>query len=430
VATVVTVLIIIAALLGVPLYLIIGAGTLFGYFLAEEFLSGIFIEVYQIATNPVLMAIPLFTFAGYMMAESNTPKRLINLSRAIIGWIPGGLSIVAIVTCALFTAFTGASGVTIVAMGGLLLPILIKEGYSKKFSTGLLTTNGSLGLLFPPSLPLILYAVIAGASYSAFSNKIEITVDKLFLASLIPGIILILALSFYGIFKAKKNNVPKTKFSFKNLFLALKQAKWEIPLPIFVLWGIYGGIFTASEASALTALYVLIIEVFIYKDIKLKKLTKVIKESSILVGGIIIIIGMALAFTSYLVEESVPQQIIAMMKTYITNKYTFLIVLNIFLLIVGCIMDIFSAILVVVPLIIPISYEFGINPLHLGVIFLTNLEIGYSTPPVGLNLFIASFRFKQPILSLYKASIPYLVILFSCLILFTYFPEISLFLTR
>ncbi|MBN1113706.1 MAG: TRAP transporter large permease [Oligoflexia bacterium] len=425
------VLLVIFALLGVPLFMIMGAATMLGYFVADEYLSGLFIEVYKIATNPVLMAIPLFTFAGYLMAESGTPGRIIRLSRALIGWLPGGLAIVSLVTCAFFTAFTGASGVTIVAMGGLLLPVLVKEKYNEKFSVGLLTTTGSLGLLFPPSLPLILYAIIAGSAYSGLTDGIAITVDKLFVAALLPGILLIIALSIYGVIKGIKSDSEKHKFSAVKLVKAIKEAKWEIPLPIIVLTGIYSGFFTASEAAAITAFYILIVETVCYRDISFKKdLPGIIKEASILVGGIIIIIGMALAFTNYLIEEEIPQYLVGVMKELVSSRLVFLMLLNIFLLVVGCMMDIFSAILVVVPLIVPIAHEFGVHPLHLGVIFLTNLEIGYSTPPVGLNLFIASFRFKKPVVDLYKASIPYLLILLTCLMIITYVPEITLYLTR
>ncbi len=418
---------IVFAFMGVPLFLIIGAAALYGYYVAGDMSSGIFIEVYKIATNPVLMAIPLFTFAGYLMAESKTPQRIINISRALLGWLPGGVPIVALLSCAFFTAFTGASGVTIVALGGLLLPVLLKEGYKEKFSLGLLTTSGSLGLLFPPSLPVILYAVIAGSAYSGFSDGISLTVDKLFIASLLPGILLLVVLSVYGVINARSSKVEKQSFSFSNLWTALKQAKWEIPLPIIVLWGIYGGIFTASEAAAVTAFYVLIVEVFIYREVSFRTgLPKVIKEASVLIGGIIAIIGMALAFTNYLIEQEVPAYLVSQLQLYISSKLAFLMVLNIFLLIVGCMMDIFSAILVVVPLIVPIAHQYGIDPLHLGVIFLTNLEIGYLTPPVGLNLFIASFRFKKPVVDIYKVSIPYIILLLLCLLLITYIPWLSL----
>lgn len=424
-------LLILAALLGVPLFLIIGGATLLGYFTAGDSLASLYIEVYKIATNPVLMAIPLFTFAGYIMAESKTPQRLVNLSRAMLGWLPGGIAVVALVTCAFFTAFTGASGVTIIAMGGLLFPILIKEKYSEKFSLGLLTTTGSLGLLFPPSLPLILYAVISGTAYSSITSQPLMTVDKLFLASLLPGILLVAALSIYSIIVSHKVKVNKTAFNWRELWLALKETRYELPLPFIIIIGIYGGYFTASEASAITALYVLIVEVFLYKDISLKKdLSRVIKESSVLVGGLIVIIGMALAFTNYLIEQEVPLVLVTIMKKYVFTKLAFLMVLNLFLLVVGCMMDIFSAILVVVPLIIPIANEFGVHPLHLGVIFLTNLEIGYLTPPVGLNLFISSHRFKKSVVDIFKATLPSLLILLACLMIITYVPWLTLFLHK
>lgn len=419
-------ILVILAVLGLPLFLVIGMGTIIGYQAMGENLTGLFVEVYQIATNPVLMAIPLFTFAGYILAESGTPRRLVNFTKALIGWLPGGLAIAALVTCAFFTAFTGASGVTIVAMGGLLYPILLKEGYKEKFSLGLITSTGSLGLLFPPSLPLILYAVFAGSSYSVLTEGIVITVDKLFLGALVPGILILLVLIIYTYFFTDKRMVSKDKFGFKTLATAFLEAKWELPLPIIVLVGIYGGFFTASEAASITAFYALVVEFFIYKDLKISKdFVRIVKESMILVGGILIIIGMALAFTNFLVEAEVPQFLVKIMKQYISGPIAFLMVLNIFLLIVGCMMDIFSAILVVVPLIVPISFEYGINPIHLGVIFLTNLEIGYLTPPVGLNLFISSFRFKKPVLDVYKATVPFLLLLLFCLLIITYVPYLT-----
>ena len=418
--------IIIAAFIGVPLFLIIGAATVLGYFLAGENLSGMFIEVYKIATNPIFMAIPLFIFAGYTMAESKTPQRLVNLSRALIGWLPGGIAVVALITCAFFTAFTGASGVTIIAMGGLLYPILLKEKYSENFTLGILTTTGSLGLLFPPSLPLILYAVIAGNTYSSITGMPGVTVDKLFLAALIPGILLVVALSIYSIFIGNKIGVNKTPFNWGKLWIALKEAKYELPLPIIIIVGIYGGFFTASEGSAIAAMYVLIVEVFIYKDISIKKdLVRVIKESCILTGGLMVIIGMAMAFTNYLVEREVPFMLVNIMKEHIASKTSFLMILNV-LLIVICMIDNFSAILVVVPLIIPVANSFGVNPLHLGVIFLINLEIGFLTPPIGLNVFISSYRFKKNILEIFRATLPFYIILVICLLLVTYIPWLTL----
>ena len=364
------ILLIVSALVGVPIFLILGGATLLGYYAIGDSFASLFIEVYRIATNPVFIAIPLFIFAGYVMSASKTPQRLINLSRAIIGWFPGGIAVVSLIICAFFTAFTGASGVTIVAMGGLLYPILLKEKYGEKFTLGLLTTTGSLGLLFAPSLPLILYAVIAGNAYSSIGGVTAIAVDKLFLAALIPGIILVVALSIYVIFVSRSIGVEKIKFSWNEFWKALKEARYEIPLPIIILVGIYGGFFTASEASAVAAMYVLIVEVFLYKDISIRRdLPRIIKESSILIGGLMVIIGMALAFTNYLVEKEVPFMLVDIMKAHISSRVTFLMILNVFLIII-CMMDNFSAILVVVPLIIPLANEYGVNPLHLGVIFL------------------------------------------------------------
>lgn len=406
------------ALLGAPLFIIFGAIALYSFYSADIDTSAIMIEFYRMAAAPTLITIPLFTFAGYMMAESNTPKRLVNVAQALVGWLPGGLAIVTLIACAFFTAFTGASGVTIIALGGLLYPILVKEKYDKDFSMGLVTSCGSLGLLFPPSLPLILYGLIA-----------KVSIDKLFLAGIIPGTLLIVALSIYSIFKGKKSNVSRVPFNLGNIFKSIKEAFWELPLPFIILFGIYGGIITTSEAAAVTALYIFVVEVFIYKDIHLTKdLPRIIHESMVMVGGILIILGVALGMTSYIVDADVPTRIFEWVSVYIDSKIMFLIVLNIFLLVVGCLMDIFSAIIVVVPIITPIAYKYGVDPVHLGIIFLTNLEIGYLTPPVGLNLFISSFRFKRPIFELYRVAIPYLVILTICLLIITYVPELSLFL--
>lgn len=406
------------ALFGTSLFVIIAAVALIAFHFVEIDSSAVIIELYRLAQQPVLLAIPLFTFAGYLLAESNTPKRLVNLSRAFFGWLPGGLGIVTLISCAIFTAFTGASGVTIIALGGLLYPVLQEEGYPEKFNLGILTASGNLGLLFIPSLPIILYGMISGTS-----------IDKLFLAGLVPGILMILLLSFYSVGSMRKIHQKTEKFLWKKAWDAIKGAAWEIPLPFIILIGIYGGFFTATEAAAVTAFYVLIVEVFIYKDISIKVgLPKVIKDSMILVGGILVILSAALGLANYMIDAEIPMQILGWMKTFITSKIGFLLVLNIFLLIVGALMDIFSAIMVVVPLIVPIAVSFGVDPVHLGIIFLANLGIGYSTPPVGMNLFIASFRFEKPILKLYGATIPFLIILLIALALITYIPELSLWL--
>lgn len=410
----------ILALFGAPLFVVIAAGALFSFYLVEIDLSAVIIEMYRVASAPTLMAIPLYTFAGFLLAESNSPSRIVKLAKSCFGWIPGGLGIAALVAAAMFTAFTGASGVTIIALGGLLFPILIKERYPEKFSLGLLTTSGSLGLLFPPSLPIILYGLVSQTS-----------VDSLFVAGLLPCLLLISILAVYSVRKGSYFKLPRTKFSFKEVVESGRFAVWELPLPFIILGGIYGGIFTATEAAGITAFYVFMIEVVAYKDLSISRdIPRIMTSSMTLVGGILIILGTAMGFTSYLIDEQVPMKILAFMKLYITSKLVFLILLNVFLLIVGCMMDIFSAIIVVVPLITPIARDFGVDPVHLGIIFLTNLEIGYSTPPVGINLFIASSRFNKPIFSVYRASAPFLGMLAIGLMIITYFPQLSLFLVE
>lgn len=406
------------ALFGTSLFVIIAAIALAAFYFVEIDSSAVIIELYRLASQPVLLAIPLFTLAGYLLAESKTPQRLVALSRAFFGWLPGGLGIVTLASCAVFTAFTGASGVTIIALGGLLYPVLQNENYPEKFNLGILTASGNLGLLFPPSLPIILYGLVSQTS-----------IDKLFIAGIIPGLLMVVLMSIYSVGKMRKVNPIVEPFSAKKAWEATKGAAWEIPLPFIILVGIYGGFFTATEAAAVTAFYVLIVEVFIYKDISLTKdLPKVMKDSMILVGGILVILSAAMGLANYMIYEEIPMQILGWMKTFITTKVAFLLVLNVFLLVVGALMDIFSAILVVVPLITPIAINFGVDPVHLGIIFLANLGIGYSTPPVGMNLFIASFRFEKPILKLYVATIPFLIILLIALALITYIPALSLWL--
>lgn len=404
-------------LFGAPIFAVMSALALSAFYFSGIEISAVAVEIYRLASAPTILTIPLFTFAGYVLAESKAPVRLLRLSNAFLGWMPGGTAIVCLFVCAFFTAFTGASGVTIIALGGLLYPILIEEGYSEKFTLGLITTCGSLGLLFPPSLPIILYGIIA-----------KVDIDDLFLAGMVPGIILMVILGAYSVIKARGNISKKHVFSLKEVREAVWEARYEIPLPLFVLGGIYGGFVTATEASALSAFYVLMVNTLVTKDLSVSKdIPRVIVESLTLVGAILLILCCALGLTNYLVDEEIPMKILAAMSTFITNKYLFLLVLNIFLLIVGCLMDVFSAIIVVVPLILPIAEQFGVNPLHLAIVFLTNLEIGYITPPVGINLFISSFRFNRPVLELYRVSIPFLFLMLLGLLIITYIPWLTLF---
>ena len=408
------------AILGAPLFVVIAGLALLSFYGIEIDLSVVIIEMSRLSDTPLLLSLPLFIFAGTLLAESGTPERLMRLSQVLLGWMPGGLAVVALMVCAVFTAFTGASGVTIFAMGGLLYPAMIKDNYSERFSLGLITTSGSLGLLFPPSLPLILYGVIS-----------ETRVDQLFLAGILPGLLMLILLVSYSMVKGADRQQPRRpKVTFKEIIGGLKDSFWELPLPVIVLGGIYGGFFVAGEAAAVTALYVLIVEVCIYRDIPLSRLPAIMVRSMVLFGGILVVLAASMATTNFLVDQEVPMHLFAWIRQYITSKYTFLLLLNIFLLIVGSMLDIFSALVLVVPLIIPIAQAYDVDLIHLGIIFLTNLQIGYCTPPVGLNLFLASYRFEKPVVELYRATLPFLALLMVTLIIITYFPILSLFLVN
>lgn len=406
------------ALFGGALFVLLGGLAILGYAAAGDPISSIIIDLNRLARNPTIMTIPLFTFAGYVMAESNAPKRLIALAQTSVGWLPGGVAMVVLVTCAFFTTFTGASGVTIVALGGLLYPIL-RQHYTERFSLGLITTSGSLGLLFPPSIPLILYAIIA-----------QVPIDLMFCAGIIPGFLLLLILGGYcsgwSIFK-KADHTP---FDLRAFGRALWNALGEVLLPFIVLGCIISGIVTIDEAAALTAIYLLIVEMVIHRDISVKQLPKIVRESMLLVGAILIILGIALGLTNYLVTIELPSIALDWIQGQTQNKIVTLIGLNLFLLAVGCLMDIFSAIVIIVPLLIPIAEGFGIDKAHLGIIVLTNLEIGYLTPPVGMNLFISSLKFDKSVISLYRSVLLFIGLLLFALIIVTYVPELSLWLPR
>lgn len=414
-----SIVILIPLLCGTPIFVVISGLALYLFFFARIDLSAIIIEMHRMATTPMLVAIPLFTLAGYLLSESGAPKRLIRLSNAILGWLPGGLSIIALVTCAIFTALTGATGLTIIAIGGILLPALLQGNYPENLSLGLLTTSGTLGLLFPPSLPLIVYAIVA-----------KVRIDQLFIAGILPGILLVFMLSLFSINRSVRAKVPKTQFHLEEVVMALRESLWELPLPFILLGGIYSGYFAVSEAAAITVVYIIVVEVVIYRDVKWRELSEIMKKSMVLVGAILIILGAAMGLTNYLIDAEIPMEMLNFFKAHIENRLLFLVVLNFFLLAAGCTMGIFSSLVVVVPLITPIAAVYGIHPVHLGIIFLTNLEIGASIPPLGINLFISSIRFERPVLKLYLASLPFIVILLTGLALITYVPWISLVLIR
>jgi tripartite ATP-independent transporter DctM subunit len=418
------------ALLEAPLFTIVAALTIVCLYLVNHdwlSLQLIIIEMNRLASMPVLVALPLFTFVGCLLTETKAPTRIMNFMQALLGWLPGGLAIAALCSCAFFTALTGASGVTIVAIGAVLYPILRQSYYRDNFTLGLLTTSGSLGLLFPPSLPVILYGVV---------NQIDIR--DIFKAALVPGILLIIGLALYafchqliianGVKKPENRTAP---FSWDLVKVTFWEGIWDWPIVGIIILGVYGGFVTIAEVSALVLIYVIIVECFILKEVSfVRKLPQIMIESAVLSGAIIVILGVALGFTGYLVDEKIPDKILAGLSALTHNKYVFLAGLNLFLLAVGCIMDIFSAIVIVVPIIVPIALKYSIDPIHLCVIFLVNLEIGYSTPPIGINLFISSIKFEKPVTLLYRASLPYLLLMLLFLVLITYIPPLSLFLLK
>jgi len=423
------ILLIVLALLGAPLFAIILGAAALGFYTLDTELAVLHIDIYQMTNSVVLMALPLFTFAGFLLSESKTADRMMRLSQAALGWMPGGMAFVALIACAFFTALTGGSGVTIVALGALLLPALAKAGYKEKFNLGLMTSSGSLGLLIVPSVPLLIYGIIA-QQMSQQLDMPSVEIVDLYLAGLVPALLMIVALYLWCLWAMRNDPVPRQAYNFTELRQALWDARWELPLPVVVLGGIFSGFLIVSEAAAVTALYVLIVEVFLYREISLKRLPGIMRESMVMVGGILLILGVALAFTDYLVYASVPEKLFTFIQTHVESKLAFLLLLNIVLLVLGALLDIFAALVIMVPLILPVALRYGIDPVHLGVIFVANMQIGYITPPVGMNLFIASYRFRRSVTELFSATIPFMLVLLVSLILITYVPELSLFLVR
>ena len=400
---------------GAPIFVGLGGLAVLMFWLDYTPISAIPAEAYRIVVSPTLPTIPLFTLAGYLLAESRASERLVTVFRELFGWIPGGTPVIIVLLCGFFTALTGGSGVTILALGGLLLPMLIRDGYSRSFSLGLITVSGSIGLLFPPSLPLIIYGVTAGVS-----------IKDVFIAGLLPGTLLVFMLSTWAVIQGKKSNIKLKKFVMDSALKASWDTKWEMFLPILILLGVFGGFTTLVETAAITVIYIFIIEVFVYKDIKLNSIPKIVVDCATLIGGVLVILGVAMGLTSYLVDAQVPMLLLSWTKEAVSNKYLFLLMLNIFLLMVGCLMDIFSAIIVIVPLIAPLGSHFGIEPVHLAIIFIANLELGFLTPPVGMNLFLSAYRFNEDMPKIYQATLPFFVIKLLAVGLITYIPIITL----
>ena len=409
-------MLVVLALLGVPLFVVLGAGGLIGAWYSGLDPAVLVIEVNRLASSPNLIAIPLFTLAGTVLAAGGASHRMVRLFNAAFGWLPGGLAVVALTSCAFFTAFSGASGITILALGGLLYPILVAGKYSEHFSLGLITASGSLGLLFAPSLAVLLYGIVA-----------SVNIQDLFLAGVLPGVLLLLMLAAYSARVGQRLGIPRHKFSWVELWHATRHGFWDLLLPVGIIVGIFGGFVTVTEAAACTAGYVLMMELVIHRTLRLDhRLFLVAKDAAVLVGSILIILSVAIGLTNLLVDAQIPMRVLGVLEHTISSQVQFLLLLNVFLLAVGAMMDIFSAIIVVVPLLLPLAHRYGVDPVHLGIIFLANLEIGYLTPPIGINLFISSQRLKKPILTCCRAALPFLLIMVLWVMIVTYVPAVSL----
>ncbi len=402
----------VAAVLGAPIFVALGGAALVLFFADGVPVAAIPVEIYRIVVSPTIQTIPLFTLTGFLLSEGGAGRRLVRLFHAFFGWMPGGLVIATTLVAAFFTTFTGSSGVGILALGGLLLPILLKGGLPERFSIGLLTATGSIGLLFPPSLAVILYGVVA-----------HVSIPDLFVAGLVPGLLMIGAVAAYGVVQAFRQGAPRPRFDAREARAALWGAKWEIALPAVVLVGIFGGFGTLVEVAALSVAYALFVEIAVHRELHpFRDLPQILVRCGCLIGGVFVILGIAMGLSNYMVDAQIPMKAAAWVEAHIDSRIVFLIALNVGLLIVGCLMDIFSAIVVVVPLILPMGEAFGLHPLHLAMIFLVNLELGYLTPPVGLNLFLAAFRFERPLIEIYRAALPFLLALLLVVLAVTYLP--------
>jgi tripartite ATP-independent transporter DctM subunit len=414
-------LLLVATAIGVPVYVTLGGAAMILFWGDGLPIAALPIDHYRLVTNPTLPAIPLFTAAGYFLAEGGASKRLVRVFQALFGWVRGGPAMVTCLVCAFFTTFTGASGVTLLALGGLLLPVLLSARYKERDALGLITSAGALGMLLPPCLPLILYAIISQ----------KVTVQEIFLGGILPGFVLVLSNVILGILQAPRGEAERHPFHTGEAARAIWDAKWELLLPVVAVAGLFGGFATAVETAALTALYAFAVEAFVYRDLKLRKdLTRVLTECALVVGGVLLILGVALGFTNYLVDAQVADRTLEWAKGAIQSPLVFLLALNILLLVVGCLMDVYSALIVVVPLIAPLGEAYGIDPVHLGIIFLANLELGYLTPPVGMNLFLASYRFGKPMSEVYRAVGPMILVRIAAVLVITYVPALTTLLPR
>ena len=410
-----SIVILAAVLLGMPLFVAMAGIAMLLFFNDMTPIAAVPTATFELVQSPTLPAIPLLTAAGYVLAEGGASKRLLRLARATIGWLPGGMAVMVCLICAGFTAFTGGSGVTILALGGLMLPMLLEEKYPEGFSLGLVTSSGSLGLLFPPSLPVILYAVVAGAS-----------VEELYIAGFLPCLLLIVLVAAYGLGTGIVAKAPRTPFSPRELWAAFWVAKWELAIPVFVILAIFTGFATMVEAAAIAVVLAVVSQTFIFKDLgATDELPVVLEHASTLVGAVVILLGIAMGLTSYLKDPDLLGAVIDWTKSHIHSPFVFLLAVNAVLLVLGSVLEIYSAIVLLPPILAPVAKEYGIDPLHLGIIFLANLELGFLFPPMGLNLILSSTRFARPLTKLYRVSLPFLAIMAAGVLLVTYVPAMT-----
>ena len=408
-------LLMVAVILGMPVFLVLGGAALIFLWNSPTPIDSIPAETYRMVVSPTIPTIPLFTLTGYLLAEGGASQRLLRVFQAFFGSMRGGPAIVTALVCAFFTCFTGGSGVTILALGGLLMPILIAEKYKERDALGLLTSAGSLGMLFPPSLPVILYGVVS-----------HTPIDQLFLGGIVPGFLLLIITAWWGVVKGSKAQASKHPFHKGEALASAWAAKWELLLPFVVFFFLFVIKVTLVESAALTALYAFVVEIIIYRELKFKNVPRVITECGILVGGVLLILGVSLGFTNDMVDAQIPAQLAAWVHDYVHQQWVFLLMVNIMLIVVGSLLEIFAAIVVVVPLLMPMANAFGVDPVHMGIIFLANMELGFLAPPLGLNLFLSSYRFKKPMSEVYLAVLPMYLILHAMVLAITYIPFLTM----